>query len=407
MSETQPPYDVVVMTMSRWDGEVSSAILSLSRELARRRRVFYWDHPFSVRDLLSGWNSAALRARRSGLLRGALQVRRVEGMPEGFRAVTPPLTLPINWMKPGPAYEAGSAFNDRILNAALARLIRRERIGRYVFLNSFDPFFFRKLQQRTMPLLRIYQSRDDISQETYIARHGTYLEPEQLRAAGLRLATSRGLQARLHTEAYPVHCLPNAADTDLFAQAAQPGELPDDWPAGGNKPVMGYIGNFSSLRLDYPLLRQVINAHPDVDFVFIGTGKWEDPELEALPNVFLLGPRPLLSLPAYMRAMQGCLIPFLCNQLTSSIYPLKINEYLAAGKPVISTSFSEDVRDFAPVVHLAADAAAFSEAIHMALRHDSPDRQQERMAWAGRNSWAGRCAEFETLIAQHLAPEAI
>jgi teichuronic acid biosynthesis glycosyltransferase TuaH len=407
MSASSLEYDVVVMTMSRWDGEVSSAILSLARELAKGRRVYYWDHPFSVKDLLSGWNHPALRSRRSGLLRGAVQVRRVEGMPEGFRAVTPPLTLPVNWMQPGAAYEAGSALNDRILNAALAQLIAREGIRRYVFLNSFDPFFFRKLKQRTMPLLRIYQSRDDISQEAYIARHGTYLEPEQLRLAQLRLATSRGLQARLHTEDYPVHCLPNAADTGLFAQAALPGELPADWPASGQRPVLGYIGNFSSLRLDYPLLRRAVTDHPDKDFVFIGTGQWEDPELEALSNVFLLGPRPLLSLPAYMRPMQGCLIPFLCNQLTSSIYPLKINEYLAAGKPVISTSFSQDVRDFAPVLHLASDDRAFSQAIAMALQGDSPALQQERMVWAGRNSWEGRCAELENLIAEHVVSKVL
>lgn len=400
-------YDIVICTMSRWDGEVSSAIFSLAKELALRRRVYYWDHPFSVKDLVQNWSSPMLASRKTNLLRGKLLVRSVPGTPAGFCAVTPPLTLPINFLPAGWLYEAGSAWNDRVLNRALNQLLASENISRFVFLNSFDPFFFRKLEVNPQALLRIYQSRDDISQEPYIARHGRYLEREQLDRAELRLATSQGLRHLLHRSSAPVHRLANGADTALFSQALNPAPLPPDWPSGAiGKPVVGYIGSFSALRLDYPLLRFVVNKHPDKAFVFLGSGNFEDQELAALPNVHLIGPRPLVSLPNYLRGMDATLIPFLCNTLTSSIYPLKINEYLAAGKPVISTNFSADVREFAPVVHLADSAESFSAGLSKALEADSAGQRQARCATAAKNSWTERAATFERLVEETLAKSA-
>ncbi len=393
------PYDIVLITMSRWDGEVSSAILSLARELALKHRVYYWDHPFSYKDLLSNWNHPGLQTRRESLMQGKLTVKKIPGMPDGFRAVTPPLTLPINWMKPGKVYERASRWNDHILNKALQELIRRENIERYIFLNSFDPFFFRKLNPEPMPMLRIYQSRDDISQEAYIARHGIYLEREQLQAAGLRLATSRLLREKLNRPETPVVTLPNAADTGLFSRALKPGPIPEDWPLPKTgRPVIGYIGSLSSLRMDYPMLSQTVALHPDKDFVFIGSGRFEDRQLAASPNVKLLGPRPLLSLPDYLRAMDVAIIPFLCNTLTSSIYPLKINEYLAAGKPVVSTAFSGDIRDFEEVVYLAESPVEFPELLNRALAEDNETRRFQRTAVARENSWSKRAQAFEELV---------
>lgn len=396
--------DMVIFTMSRWDGEVSSAILSLARELARHRRVFYWDHPYSFKDLLKDWNHPGLQDRRSHLMQGKLWVRSIPGMPEGFRAVTPPLTWPVNWMAPGSGYERGSRLNDRILNRALKQLVEREQIHRYLFLNSFDPFFFRRIDPGVAPMIRIYQSRDDITQEAYIARHGPYLEREQLEQADLRLATSQGL-SRLLEEKYQlqVDCLPNGADVALFGQALEPGPKPADWPVPpSSRPLVGYIGNLSGLRMDYPLLRRCVEDHPDKDFLLLGNAQPEDTNLAACSNVYCLGSRPLVSLPAYLRPVDVAIIPFKFNTLTRSIYPLKINEYLAAGKPVLSTGFSEDVRDFAPVVELADDPATFSARLNNALADRSAEALKRRTEWAAKNSWTVRRAQFEALVERAL-----
>lgn len=396
----KPEYDIVIVTMSRWDGIYSSAVLSMAKELAHSHRVFYIDHPFSYKDIAQGWKSKDVQRRKSVLLGGGDPYYRPADFPENFVAVTPKATLPINWISAGAAYESGSRFNDRVLNRCLKNLIRDHGIQRYIFLNSFDPFFFRKINGKPAPLLRIYQSRDDITQESYIARHGVQLEKEQILSADLALATSRALCKKLTSPEKEVEYLPNGANTRLFGTAMdQKLPRPKDLPEGE---IIGYTGNISRLRIDFELLKAVAESHPLKQLVLIGELKDEAPELQALPNVHFLGPRPLSILPAYLQYVSCAIIPFALNTLTKSIYPLKLNEYLAAGLPVVATPFSEDIRDFSDVALLHESRSEFCSAVSHAIEYDSEMLRQTRSARAAQNSWTGRAARFLEMVDEKL-----
>jgi hypothetical protein len=106
------------------------------------------------------------------------------------------------------------------------------------------------------------------------------------------------------------------------------------------------------------------------------------------------GSRRLDELPALLQHMDCALIPFRCNTLTRSIYPLKINEYLAAGKPVVSTAFSDDIRTFAPVIYLAEDHAGFLRRIDEALAEQNPELEQRRVEVARSNNWTARIEQL-------------
>jgi glycosyltransferase involved in cell wall biosynthesis len=82
------------------------------------------------------------------------------------------------------------------------------------------------------------------------------------------------------------------------------------------------------------------------------------------------------------------------NTLTKSIYPLKINEYLAAGKPVVSSTFSGDIRTFSESIYLAEDHAGFVEKIAGALEENDPSRIQQRVEIARSNTWEARIAQL-------------
>ncbi len=97
-------------------------------------------------------------------------------------------------------------------------------------------------------------------------------------------------------------------------------------------------------------------------------------------------------LPPYLQHVQCALILFLCSALTKSIYPLKINEYLAAGKPVVTTAFSEDIRSFGEVVELADSHETFIAAVRRAITIESPEKVSQRMAIAAQNTWEARAA---------------
>ena len=98
-------------------------------------------------------------------------------------------------------------------------------------------------------------------------------------------------------------------------------------------------------------------------------------------------------LPEKVQAFDVCLIPFVKSKLTEAIYPLKINEYLAMGKAVVCTDFS-DLSDFEKVAEIATDKDGFVKAIRKALRYNTRLKTQKRIEFAKQNSWEHRARQF-------------
>jgi glycosyltransferase involved in cell wall biosynthesis len=247
---------------------------------------------------------------------------------------------------------------------------------------------------------------DDISQSEYVKRHGQRLEEEAIRHADFTIVTSSELKRLKSNVSQHVFLLPNAANTSIFNTAVsqdleRPKEL-RDLPA--DKKIICYTGNICH-RLDYELLKKVARQHEDKILLMIGplaNDQYKTSGLSQIPNVLFTGKKMLDELPAYLKHSHCCIIPFLCNQLTRSIYPLKINEYLSAGKPVVSTNFSEDIRSFNGVAHISDTHAEFISAIDTAINDDCPDRVEERVRFSSNNTWEARARHFIELTNKYL-----
>lgn len=403
-------YDIIILTMSRWDGQYSSAILSLAKEFAKRNRVFYIDHPFTIKDFITRHSSREIQSRRNALLIGRNIFKTPEGFPEKFTAVTPKLVLPVNFLPEGKFYDFFSGINDRIVFGAIRQAINEFGIKKFLFINSFNPFYGRFFPADFNPELFVYQTRDDISQAKYAAKHGVRLENKQVEKADLVFATSKELtKAKASVNPNTFH-LPNAADVELFRIARnrdlpKPAEL-----AGRTGKVILYMGNIGWARIDFPLLRKIALANKEWNLLLVGPTDSEEHikiGLDKMSNVIFAGPRKLNELPAYVAHSDCTLIPFQCNTLTKSIYPLKINEYLAAGKPVVVTGFSEDLNDFREVVYIAGSHEEFLKLIEKSLQEDSPKLQELRIKVAEGNSWTGRVMMFWEIVRKHLAQKSV
>jgi glycosyltransferase involved in cell wall biosynthesis len=168
--------------------------------------------------------------------------------------------------------------------------------------------------------------------------------------------------------------------------------------------VICYTGNICQ-RLDYELLKRIATAHSDKTLLMIGPPARNDYEtsgLSKLPNVIFTGRKPIGELPAYLKHSHCSIIPFLCNQLTKSIYPLKINEYLSAGKPVVTTKFSEDIVGFSKIAYLSETPEQFIRNIDKAIAEDSDANRIERMIFSASNNWEARARHFIDLTVEFL-----
>jgi glycosyltransferase involved in cell wall biosynthesis len=397
-----PDYDIIMLALPRWDGPYSSTAYSLAKELSLHTRVFYIDNPFTYKDYFRGKSTEQIARRKRALLRGEDIFSSPESNYPRLTAVTPRLMLPINWLPAGRIYDLLSSFNDRVLGRALEKIIRTYDVKRFIFINSFNPLFGRRLPAGFKPDLTVYHSVDDISQSEYVAKHGTYLEEEQIRKADLTVVTSSELR-RLKSAISPqVHLLPNAADVSLF-QRAMKEDLPvpeEILKIGPVKKIICYTGNICH-RLDYELLVKIAKNNPDKVLLMIGplaNDNYRKAGLDKMENVVFAGRKKITELPAYLKYSHCCIIPFLCNPLTRSIYPLKINEYLSAGKPVVTTNFSADIATFGEVAAVSGDHAEFLANIEKVIAEDNGHQRTQRMQYAAGNNWSGRAAQFIDII---------
>lgn len=395
-------YDIIMLAIARWDGPYSSTAYSLAKEFSRNNRVFYIDNPFTLKDYISGMKKDHIRDRKSALLWGKNIYRKIEGLPENFTAVTPRMTFPINWMSPGKIYDSMLKRNDEVVINVIRRIIEDYQVKKYIFINNWNPFFAQEIPADIAPELYVYQTVDDMSQAPYVAKHGPRLEREAMEKADFGTATSQELARLLSNPHTHVHYLPNAADISLFKRAAQE-ELPRPKELQGleGKKVIGYTGAIS-IRIDYQILKMIAETHKDKILLMVGPkgDHFKEVGLEDMPNVIFTGRKDISELPAYLRYVDCTIIPFVCSKLTKSIYPLKINEYLAAGKPVVSTSFSDDINDFAGIANIARQPGEFVDMIQKCIEEDNDEKRLERMKIAETNTWEARVARFWELVEQ-------
>jgi glycosyltransferase involved in cell wall biosynthesis len=169
--------------------------------------------------------------------------------------------------------------------------------------------------------------------------------------------------------------------------------------------VIGFAGNFLSNKVDFALLEAVARARPDWTMLLVGPSRPDTADelerLAGLANVRRVGGVPYEEMPRTVAAFDVGLIPYLENDYTRSCSPLKLFEYLAAGKPVVATGLPE-LRGFEPHVVVAEGVDGTLAAIDAALTMLDASRAAERCALAARNTWETRAEHLLGLVTQEL-----
>jgi len=184
---------------------------------------------------------------------------------------------------------------------------------------------------------------------------------------------------------------PHGVDVALFALAADSATPIASGAADLPHPVIGYIGSLHEW-IDLELLEYLARARPQWSFLLVGHAAVPVDALRALPNVRLVGAQPYAQLPQWARAFDAAIIPYRLNRQVANANPLKLREYLATGKPVVSVHNAE-IEKFARWVRIVDGHPAFLAALDAALAEDSPQAARERMATVADQTWDRRVTE--------------
>ena len=203
-----------------------------------------------------------------------------------------------------------------------------------------------------------------------------------------------------------IHCLPSAVDSAHFAACNLDGDAPEGLPAAElhrsmAHPRLGFFGVIDE-RLDLELLVGLADRRPDWQIVMVGpVVKIDAATLPRRPNIHWVGMQTYEALPHHLSHWDVCLLPFALNEATRFISPTKTLEYLAGGKPVVSTPIHDVLSLYGSVVRVGADADQFVECVEQALAESAADRADWRIraqAVVDASTWDGTAALIAGLL---------
>jgi glycosyltransferase involved in cell wall biosynthesis len=285
-----------------------------------------------------------------------------------------------------PRLSASSTVSD--LRLLLDQLLARESIQNLV-LWYYTPMAL-SFSDHLRPCAVVYDCMDELSAFAGAPPELPAAETALLERADLVLTGGHSLYAakqRLHQN---VHEFPSGVDVEHFAAAQRIHEDPADQSAIP-KPRIGFFGVLDE-RLDRALLGTVAAQAPGWAFVLIGpVTKISSNDLPRARNIYYLGPKSYDDLPRYIAGWDVAMMPFALNAATQYISPTKTPEYLAAGKPVVSTPIADVVRTYGDIglLHIADTAERFVDGIRDALCEPTVERLGRVQSMLSTQSWDG------------------
>jgi glycosyltransferase involved in cell wall biosynthesis len=236
-------------------------------------------------------------------------------------------------------------------------------------------------------------------------RYNLKIEREILKKADLVFCETPSRAERKKSLHERVFVISHGVDFSSFQEALRSDYLPDDLKAIP-QPIIGFSGTVNRDKFDFSLMEFLARERPGWSFVMVGRIYRNTvlPErLKSLSNVHFLGERPYQEIPHYLKGFDVCIIPYLKTRVTDDIQTLKIYEYLALGKPVVTTDLKHFRQFPDELVLRAASAQEFLQKIEWALEYGGkPGLAKRRMELAQRNSWHERARTIQEILQTYL-----
>ncbi|MER2603608.1 MAG: glycosyltransferase [Candidatus Competibacter phosphatis] len=358
-----------------------SSCQHLFRQVAASHRVL-WVNTIGMRNPTLSWTDA-----KKAMMKVSRMLRRARSSGEGS-STNPKVDVCQPAMLPFSSLSLVRYFNRHSVVTAVRGRTRALGMDRPVIVstvpNACD--YIESLDRSYV----VYYCVDDFTQWPGL-QHDLVREMEGrlVAQADLLVATSEQLYRRLVATGKPSHLLSHGVDLDLFGQPAQ-----EEHPclAGVARPRAGYFGLFDE-RSDQRLLAALAARMKDFSFVLTGPVAVNVAGLAANPNIRFTGAVNYEELPKVIAGLDVLILPYVVNDFTATISPLKLKEYLVTGRPVVSTPIAE-AKALREHVMIAGTLDDWIMALRSALAEDTVGRRRRMLGLLRDDTWAAKAETF-------------
>lgn len=375
---SQSPLDVICFGGEDWWYHNRGHIdMQLARRFARRGTTVYinsivMQKPTLKRATGGGKSfSQKLVRKAKSIMRG---VRRTDA---GFWAFSP-LSLPVHhnrWLRP---------INSSLLSAQIGIMSRRLGIRRPLVWVACPAAC--ELAIRMDKVALVYQRTDRMEEYPNVDGQ-TIRQYDQVlkKHADLTLFVNRSLYDQEQNQCRKAMYLDHGVDFELFGAGEGNASVPEEMK-DLKGPIVGFFGGIDNHTSDIPFWEKLVALMPECTFVLVGRASSDVSELECKPNVRLLGQKPYEDIPKYGRCFDVAIMVWHQNEWIQGCNPIKLKEYLALGKPVVSTPFPQ-LEYFNDVTYQGATPEQFAESIRRALSENNLERVQARRDKIKDDTW--------------------
>lgn len=375
-------YDVLYFSADDWGCGLTTSQTHIAMALAQKNRVFYINSLGLRKPQVSTGDVGRIYTKLSKFFRGAQHVAK------NIWVLTPAV-LPFH----------DSAIVQKINSVLLTRYIQY-----YILKFDMKRLIFWSFLPNTVNLVgkfnatkSIYYCVDEYSQfEGVPAAAIRQQERQIIKQVDFVFVTAKTLYESKQAGNPNTFYMPHGVDLSHFNQALESNlSIPDDIrkiPA----PIIGFYGLIESW-LDFELITFLARKRPGWSFVFIGESKVETRRFNHIKNIHFLGKKSYDELPAYNKAFNVAIIPFILNELTRNVNPIKLREYLAAGSPVVSSRLPE-IERYQKAVYIADNKQDFLRKLEVAVAEQGPISRKERLDFVKNESWQSRLEQISEII---------
>ena len=393
----------IITSLQSWDIEIGSTIKNTASEISKQHCVLYVNPPIDIitrtRIVIGKSPVSPITLRQLEVIQGKQSpLRKIN---EKLWVLDCPFTIYSVGKLPIWLFNFLNRRNGKKMGNWITEYTNKLDLKGYIHLIDTDLYRSLHLKEYIHPKLSIYYRRDYVIGFPYWRKHGPRCERKLAMQSDIVLANSSYFAEQLRPFNKNTHVLNTGVNLDIYNTTLHY-NLPTDLE-NVPSPIIGYTGAIIKSRLDSNLLYNIATLIPEFSFVLVGPEDdyFKNHPLHQLKNVYFTGSKEVMELPQYIQYFDVCINPQILNPITDGNYPLKIDEYLAMGKPIVATNTHTMRTVFGDYTHLALSTEEWISSLKVAMKEVNDLKiKDKRISFAQTHSWTESVKTIYSTIAE-------